>query len=179
MRTLSTFAIAALLLVAINAKSVTLTASNVQSAREIMNAISESTNQGTTHGTVIMDGKEGPFHYKYEPRRIDLGIKHVTIRGINGAIIDNCGDGFLFVSPRPDHFKLINMGFRCDTTVGNFGTVLREKGGMTPNHVIIRGNVMYGKNGIFLGGAKDWVIADNTIIAPGPDGERPALVVAA
>eukprot|EP00978_Attheya_sp_CCMP212_P006091 scaffold13731_cov51-Attheya_sp.AAC.2 len=56
------------------------------------------------------------------------------------------------------------MGFRYD------GTVLREAGANTPSHVIIRGNVMHAKNGAFLGGAKDWVIADNTIITPGPDG---------
>eukprot|EP00978_Attheya_sp_CCMP212_P037726 scaffold180667_cov46-Attheya_sp.AAC.1 len=148
------------------------TASNVESARDIVDAINEATNRGTTHGTVILDGKEGPFHYKHEPRRIDLRIKHVTIRGINGAIIDNCGDGFLFISPRPDYFKLIHMGFRYDRTAyGNFGTVLREAGGNTPNHVIIRGNVMYAKNGAFLG-TKDWVIADNTIIALGPEGEK-------
>jgi hypothetical protein len=174
MRTLSTFAIAALLLVDINAKSVTLTAGNVESAMEITNAINVATNRGKTKGTVIFDGKDGPFHYKQEPRSIRLGIKHVTIRGINGAIIDNCGDGFLFVSPRPDYFKLINMGFRCDrTALGNFGTVLRESGGNTPNHVVIRGNVMYGKNGLFLGDGKDWLIADNTIIAPGPEGKEP------
>eukprot|EP00978_Attheya_sp_CCMP212_P007086 scaffold16518_cov34-Attheya_sp.AAC.1 len=44
-----------------NAKSVTLTASTVESAIDIGNAINEATNLGTTEGTVILDGKEGPF----------------------------------------------------------------------------------------------------------------------
>eukprot|EP00978_Attheya_sp_CCMP212_P015795 scaffold40883_cov50-Attheya_sp.AAC.6 len=150
MRTLSTFAIVALLLVDINAKQVTLTACKVESATDIQNAIDEATNRGTTHGTVVLDGKDGPFHYTQGSRSIRLGTKHVTVRGINGAIIDNCGDGFYTIPPDPDYFKLINMGFRCE------GNAIRGGGGSTPDHVVIRGNIMYGVNGIFLGEGKDW-----------------------
>eukprot|EP00978_Attheya_sp_CCMP212_P007087 scaffold16518_cov34-Attheya_sp.AAC.2 len=59
------------------------------------------------------------------------------------------------------------MGFRCDRTV------LREADGNTPNPVIIRGNVMHAENGAWVGGTKDWLIEDNTIISPGPEGEEP------
>eukprot|EP00978_Attheya_sp_CCMP212_P007865 scaffold18306_cov30-Attheya_sp.AAC.1 len=65
MRTLSTFAIAALLLVDINAKQVTLTASNVDTATDIENAINEATNElrkNPRHGDIGWEGRTFPLH---------------------------------------------------------------------------------------------------------------------
>jgi hypothetical protein len=142
------------------AGKVTLTANDVTSAVDIEAAIQSATKNGKERGTVILDGREGPFVYVGPDRSINIATSNVTLRGINAAAIANCADGIFFERGRIRNVKILEIGFFCE------GGGIRERGGTTPERVMIRGNVITAGVGIAMGVATNWTISDNTIIIP-------------
>ena len=142
-----------------------LTADQVQGAMDIEMAINDATQFGSRPGTVILDGRHGPFVYTTDDRSLNIFVSNLTLRGQNGAQIENCADG-LFFDDFPLRYVLVEgITFIC------------EAGGVVApgafRNVTLRGNVFHsGAAGISLGGAsRDWLIANNIILADG-DGLR-------
>ncbi len=79
-----------------NQNIVTITGDQINNASEIEAAIINATAQGSRPGTVILDGRNGPFLFTEEDRSINIFVADLTLRGVNHAVIENCDDGLFF-----------------------------------------------------------------------------------
>jgi hypothetical protein len=138
--------------------TVLITASQVSSAIDIESAIKQATGWGKHPGTVILDGRAGPFKYSGDDRSINIFYSNLTIRGIHGATITNCADGIFFDDLTADQVSIENLTFECECN----GVV--SVGGH--RNVTFKGNnVRAGCNGITVGLANTWEITGNAILA--------------
>jgi nitrous oxidase accessory protein NosD len=147
---------------------VTLTAGQVTDAVGIEAAIQSATARGTRPGTVILDGQEGAFVYSGDDRSINIFVSNLTLRGVNGAVIEGCADGLFFDELRDvpvQHILVEGIAFRC---LG--GGV--EASGSYPD-VTLRDNLFQvGATGIdvtvsWSGASSGWLITGNLIQAGG------------
>lgn len=137
--------------------AITLTAGQIESAVDIEAAIKRATEAGVRPGTVILDGQEGPFVFTGDDRSLNIFVSNLTLRGVNQAVVKNCGDGLFF-----DDFPLKNIlvegiEFICE------GDGVAASGAF--ENVTLYNNIFRaGRNGIGLGGASsDWLITENII----------------
>jgi hypothetical protein len=135
----------------------TLTAEQVSSAVDIEAAIKSATGDGTRLGTVILDGRNGAFVFTGNDRSVNMFVSNLTLRGVNHAVIQNCGDGLYF-----DNFPLTNIlvegiEFVCEGE----GAAAR---GAFENVTLFNNIFRAGRNGIGMGGSSsDWLISQNVI----------------
>ncbi len=147
---------------------VTITAGQVASAVDIEAAIQSATARGTRPGTVILDGQEGAFAFSGADRSINIFVANLTLRGVNGAVIQGCDDG-LFFDELPDvpvqHILVEGIAFRC------FGGGVEASGAY--QDVTLRDNLFQvGTTGIGVtvsvtGASSGWLITGNLIQAGG------------
>jgi hypothetical protein len=137
--------------------AITLTADQLDSADDIEAAIKRATAEGTRPGTVILDGRNGAFVFTGDDRSLNIFVSNLTLRGVNQAVIKNCGDGLFF-----DKFPLKNIlvegiEFVCE------GDGVAASGAF--ENVTLYNNIFRaGRNGIGMGGASsDWLITENVI----------------
>ena len=141
--------------------TITLTANQLDSADDIEAAIKDATAEGTRPGTVILDGRNGDFVFTGDDRSLNIFVSNLTLRGVNHAVIENCGDGLFF-----DNFPLKNIlvegiEFACE------GDGVAA-GGAFVNVTLYNNIFRAGRNGIGMGGASsDWLIAGNAIESGG------------
>ncbi len=163
---------------------VALTAAQVTSAVDIEAAIQSATARGTRPGTVILDGQKGAFFFSGDDRSINIFVANLTLRGVNGAVIQNCGDGLFFDELRDvriQHILVEGIAFYCegggvvasgsypDVTlrdnlfqVGTTGIGVAESWSGVSSGWLISGNLIQaGGDGIFLKGAQKVVITSN------------------
>jgi parallel beta-helix repeat protein len=144
---------------------ITLTADQVAGANDIEAAIISATAEGTRPGTVILDGRNGPFIYTGDDRSLNLFVSGLTLRGVNGATIQNCDDGLFFDDFPLKYILVEGIAFYC----GGDGVAA---GGAFRNITLRNNTFQTGGFGISLGGSShNWLIANNTISA-GADGIR-------
>ena len=145
----------------INRNVITLTASDVDSADDIEAAIINVTENGTRPGTVILDGKNGPFVFTGDDRSLNIFVSSLTLRGVNQAWIENCDDGLFFDDFPLRHILVERISFFCT------GDGLEATGSF--QDVILRNNVFsVGINGIGVGGhSSNWNVKGNMIQAGG------------
>jgi hypothetical protein len=141
---------------------ITLTSDLIDSADDIEAAIKRATVEGTRPGTVILDGRKGPFVFTGDDRSLNIFVSNLTLRGVNQAVIENCVDGLFF-----DNFPLKNilvegLEFICD------GSGVVASGAF--ENVTLRNNAFRaGNSGIDIGGASSsWLITENVIEAGHP-----------
>lgn len=136
---------------------ITLTADQVDSAVDIEAAIKRATTDGARPGTVILDGRNGAFVFTGADRSLNIFVSNLTLRGVNQAVIKNCGDGLFF-----DNFPLKNIlvegiEFVCE------GEGVVASGSFT-GVTLYNNRFRAGRNGIGMGGASsDWLITENVI----------------
>lgn len=136
---------------------VTLTAAQVDGANDIETAIIQATADGKRAGTVILDGKEGPFIYTDADQSLNLFVSNLTLRGMNQARIVNCGDGLFFDDLPLENIRVEGIEFDCSGS----GVV----GGAQSKNVTLRGNVFLTQNTpLSLGGSlSGWRIEENLV----------------
>jgi hypothetical protein len=136
---------------------ITLTAQNVTSAIDIESAVRTVTANGTRPGTLLLDGRYGPFVYSGDDRSINIFYSNLTFRGINEAFFPNTEDGFFFDFPADNiHIQDLFM-------VSKGGCI---SGGGNNSNVVVHGNTFQANSvaiGINLG--RNWTITNNTILA--------------
>jgi hypothetical protein len=142
---------------------VTLTAGQIDSADDIEAAIISATAKGTRPGTVILDGRSGPFVFSGEDRSLNIFVSNLVLRGVNQAAVKNCDDGLFFDDFPLAHILIEGIAFFCN---GN--------GVVAPGafrDVTLRNNIFQAViSGISTGGhSSKWLITDNLIQA-GTDG---------
>ncbi|MCU0485551.1 MAG: right-handed parallel beta-helix repeat-containing protein [Anaerolineales bacterium] len=137
--------------------TVTLTASQVSGASDIEFAIRNVTAQGARAGTVILDGREGPFVYSTEDLSINIFVSNLTLLGVNSAKIENCADGLFFDNFPLENIRVEGIEFVCQ----RHGV---EANG-TFSDVKLRGNVFRTvMPALALGGTlDDWLVEQNLI----------------
>ena len=112
---------------------VTLTAGQVSSAVEIEAAAKRATADGTRPGTVVLDGRDGPFVYTGDDRSINIFVSDLTLLGVNGAKIEKCADGLFFDDFPLENIRVEGIEFDCTAHgVAAFGVF---------NEVTLRGNI--------------------------------------
>lgn len=141
--------------------AVTITANAVTGAQDIEAAIIRATNHGAYPGTVILDGREGPFVFTEEDKSINIFVSNLTLRGANQAVIDGCDDGLFFDDFPLQHISVEGITFLCSgdgvEASGSFQDV-------TLRDLIIRAQ----NNGIGVGGSSSrWTISGNLVQAAG------------
>lgn len=145
--------------------SITLTAGQVNSAVDIEAAIKEATAEGTRAGTVILDGRDGPFVFLGDDRTINIFVSNLSLVGVNQAVIEGC-DGGLFFDDSPIRDILVEgMAFDCSEGYG-------VETNSAIQNVILRNNVFRTSNSLLsLGGpVSDWLITLNRIETRGGNG---------
>jgi len=137
---------------------VTLTGDQINSADEIEVAIGSVTAQGTRPGTVILDGRNGPFLFTEDDRSLNIFVSNLTLRGVNHAMVQNCDDGLFFDDFQGKHILVEGVDFFC---TGDGVDVIGEF-----QDVTLRNNTFQaGLSGITIGAASsDWLITENTIL---------------
>lgn len=93
---------------------VVLTADDVRSAGDIETAIQMATNYGARPGSVVLDGRKGPFVYTQSPGTdwtINIFHSNLTLRGVNGAHVR--GDGIFFDDLKVHHILIKDLAFTC------------------------------------------------------------------
>ncbi len=144
--------------------SLTLTASQVTSAVDIEGAINEATSRGTRAGTLVLDGREGPFIFSGDDRTINIFVSNLNLIGVNQAVIRGC-DGGLFFDDFPTRNILVEgIEFDCK---GN-GVVTSS----SIQTVVLRNNIFRtAQAALSLGGAlSDWLITLNWLETGGGSG---------
>jgi nitrous oxidase accessory protein NosD len=156
-----------------------LTADQVAGANDIEAAIIKATENGTHPGTVILDGKNGPFVFTAPDKSLNIFVSSLTVRGENEAAIMNCDDG-LFFEGAPIHDILVEkITFNCTgdgvEATGEFHDVTLRKNnfqvayygivtrGASTGWRITENRVQAGWDGIRMTGAKDTEITKNEI----------------
>ena len=136
-----------------------LTASQVTSAIDIEAAIRSATADGSRSGTVILDGRDGPFLLTGVDRSVNIFVSNLTLRGEYGAAVRGCDDGLFFDDFPLKHIVVSEITFLC------IGDGLEASG--TFQDVILQNNIFQtGKNGIIVsGGSSKWTIKDNLVQA--------------
>ena len=153
----------------VEADVVRLTAMDVNKSMDIEEAILEATNDGTTSGRVILDGKDGPIDVK-GPDSIKVQVSNIAIVGENDPLIINCGNGFFFYTDDEDkilkNIEVIGIGMICDYNCFYGPSATKD--------VVIRDNFLHCSHvsAILLENtADDWIVANNKIVAPNPNGQ--------
>jgi hypothetical protein len=149
--------------------TLSLTAEGIDSADDIEAVIKRATKDGTQPGTVILDGKKGPFVLTGADRSINIFVSNLTLLGVNEAVIERCADGLFFDNlPNfpPKNILVEGIEFDCD----NSGVVASG----AYENVTLQNNIFRaGNSGIDIGGASwDWLIKKNLVEAA-----HPAIVV--
>ena len=144
---------------------ITLNAGQVDSADDIEAAIINVTAQGARPGTVILDGRSGPFVFSGLDRSLNIFVSNLVLRGVNQAVIKNCDDGLYFDDFPLAHILVEGIAFFCNGNGVVASGAFRD--------VTLRDNIFQaGNNGIGTGGlSSGWLITDNLIQA-GLDGIR-------
>jgi parallel beta-helix repeat protein len=140
---------------------VRLVAQQVYGAEALEAAISRATADGTRPGTVILDGKDGPFVYRSDDRSLNLFRSNLTLRGVNQARIENCDGGLSFDDTPLQNILVEGIDFVCEgDAVSSYGV---------HKNVTLRNNrFQAGKNGIIMGSTpSNWTITGNNIQADG------------
>jgi parallel beta-helix repeat protein len=143
--------------------TVVLTADMVQDAVDIEAAINEATHYGTRPGTVILDGRGGPFIYSPDALDVDVNIfvSDLTLRGAYQARLQ--GGGITFDGMPLSNITIENLWVQCPADC------ITSSGGAHRN-VTVRDNRIEAPNfGIAVGaegpGAYGWLIEKNRITA--------------
>ena len=138
---------------------VVLTASQVTSAIDIEKAIKSATVEGTRPGTVILDGKEGPFLLSGPDQSVNIFVSNLILRGVNGAVIRGCDDGLFFDNFPLKHIVVSEITFFCS------GDGVEASGEF--QDIALQNNLFQvEKNGISITGASSkWKITGNLILA--------------
>lgn len=137
---------------------VVLTADQVHTAVDIEAAIQQATAHGTRPGTVILDGREGPFSYRQAEGNdysINIFVSNLTLKGRNNAQI--YGEEIYFDDLGIENITVENLVLHCaNDCINSWGDV---------THVTIRQNKLYAPEGMGIGVAltEDWLIESNTI----------------
>jgi len=143
-----------------SAGKVILTADDVTSAVDIEAAIHQATVYGTRPGTIILDGRRGPFVYTGEDRTINIFYSNLSLIGVNGAIIPG---GVFFDGVIADNILIENMVFFCGVGFDDCITSWGEH-----HSVSLHGNLILARNfGIQVAQTQGWKITDNTVQAEG------------
>jgi hypothetical protein len=142
--------------------TITLTADQLDSADDIEAAIKRATAEGTRPGTVILDGRKGAFVFTGDDRSLNIFVSNLTLRGLNEAVIKNCGDGLFFDTFPLKNILVERIEFICE------GSGVVASGAF--ENVTLQNNVFRaGNSGIDIGGASsDWLITANVIEAVHP-----------
>ena len=142
---------------------ITLNAGQVDSADDIEAAIIRATAQGARPGTVILDGRSGPFVFSGLDRSLNIFVSNLVLRGVNQAVIKNCDDGLYFDDFPLAHILVEGIAFFCN------GNGVVATGAF--QDVTLRNNIFQAVNsGISTGGlSSEWLITGNLIQA-GTDG---------
>jgi nitrous oxidase accessory protein NosD len=142
---------------------ITLTANQVDSADDIEAAIIRATAHGAHPGTVILDGRNGHFVFTGDDQSLNIFVSNLVLRGLNGAVIENCDDG-LFFDDFPLRYIIIEaISFLCKAN----GVVAS---GSFQNVTLHNNLFQAGNRGITTGGhSSRWLISGNLIQA-GEDG---------
>jgi hypothetical protein len=137
--------------------TVTITRDQIDGANDIEAAIQRATAEGSRPGTVVLDGSRGAFVFTDDDRSVNIFVSNLVLRGVNNAVIRNCGDGLYF-----DNFPLKNIlvagiEFNCE------GEGVAGSGAF--ENVVFYQNTFRGeRNGIAIGGAsRDWLITENVL----------------
>jgi hypothetical protein len=140
----------------------TLTADQIVGANDIEAAIQRATKEGTRPGTVILDGRKGPFIYTVDDRSINIFVSNLTLRGVNQAVIKDCKDGLFFDDFPLKNIRVEGIEFICD------GSGVVANGAF--ENVTLQNNIFQaGNSGIDIGGAStNWLIKENVIEAVHP-----------
>jgi cyanophycinase-like exopeptidase len=138
---------------------VILTASQVTSAVDIEIAINSATANGTRAGTVILDGREGPFLLTADDKSVNIFVSNLTLRGLNGAVIRGCDDGLFFDDFALKAISVSDISFFC------FGDGVDASGAF--QDVTLKNNLFQvERTGISVTGASTkWTITGNLILA--------------
>jgi hypothetical protein len=141
--------------------AVTLSGDQVAGANDIEAAILQATAEGTRPGTVILDGRNGPFVLSTDDRSLNIFVSNLTLQGINLATIENCDDGLFFDNFPYRDILVEGIVFNCT------GDGVETNSSYTK--VTLRNNVFRaGSMGISLhGNLSDWLITGNMIEAGG------------
>lgn len=139
---------------------VTLSASQVQGANDIEAAINRATASGTRPGTVILDGRQGPFAFTDLDRSLNLFVSDLTLRGVNNALIQSCEGGLSFDDLPLQNIVVEGITFLCS------GDGVTSDG--AHQDVTLRNNIIQADGyGIILQGSpRNWLIEHNWIEAP-------------
>ena len=138
---------------------VTITAKQVDSADDIEAAIKQATAEGTRPGTVILDGKEGPFVLTGDDRSLNIFVSNLILRGVNQPVIKGCDDGLFFDDLHfpLKHILIEGIAFLCSGDGMEASRTFQD--------VTLRNNLFQGgNNGIGAGGhSSGWLISGNVI----------------
>lgn len=138
------------------ANAVTLTASQVHGAANIEKAINDATAQGTRPGTIILDGKEGPFVFTLDDRSLNIFVSDLTLIGRNQATIKDCDDGLFFDNLPLKNILVEGIEFNCQ------GHGVVDSG--VNQTVVLRLNIFRtGSVPILLSDSSDWLITLNIL----------------
>jgi hypothetical protein len=156
-----------------------LTADQVSGANDIEAAIISATDMGTHQGTVILDGRNGPFLYTAPDKSLNIFVSSLNLRGENHAAITNCDDGLFFEGASIHDILIENITFNCTgdgvEATGEFHAVTLRKNtiqaayngigtrGASTGWVITENLIQAGWDGIRMTGAKDIEINKNDI----------------
>jgi hypothetical protein len=143
--------------------TVVLTADMVHNAVDIEAAINEATNHGTRPGTVILDGRGGPFVYDPDAIDVDVNIfvSDLTLRGAYQARLQ--GGGITFDGMDLFNITIEKLWVQCpaDCITSPSGlhknVAIREVRIEAPNYGIAVGSE--------LSGAEGWLMEKNRITA--------------
>jgi Right handed beta helix region len=143
----------------LESNTITLTADQLDSADDIEAATKRATTEGTRPGTVILDGRNGAFVFTGADRSLNIFVSNLTLRGVNQAVIKNCGDGLFFDNLPLKNILVEGIEFVCE------GSGVAVNGAF--ENVALYNNIFRAKRiGIGMGGAsRDWLIAENVIEA--------------
>jgi len=156
-----------------------LTASQVDGADDIEKAIMSATARGSREGTVILDGREGPFVFSTADRSINIFVSSLELKGEEQARIENCDDGLFFEGASIHDVKIEKITFVCTgdglEATGAFHDVTLKKNtfkvqmsgilatGASSGWEIEENVIQAVLDGIRISGARDFEISKNDI----------------
>jgi parallel beta-helix repeat protein len=156
-----------------------LTASQVDGADDIEKAIITATDKGSREGTVILDGREGPFVFSTADRSVNIFVSSLDLKGEEQARIEGCDDGLFFEGTSIHDVKIEKITFVCSgdglEATGAFHDVTLKKNtfivqmsgilatGASSGWEIEENVIQAGLDGIRISGAKDFKISKNEI----------------
>jgi len=138
--------------------SITLTARNVTSAVDIEMAATTASARGTRPGTVILDGRDGPFVYSADDRSVNIFYSNLTFRGVNNAYFTNTDDGFFFDDLPADNIRIEGL-FMVSKGGGVVGVGSHK-------NVVVRGCTFRASStAVVADRGKNWTVTENIFLA--------------